>query len=97
MAKIFYLLNYCSEPKGLCYIETANLDGETNLKIRKCIVKTADVKTLEQLQDLDATLECELPHAHIYDFIGNYRPKESRSVNYSIIGENTACYKAMLN
>lgn len=25
-----------SDPKGECYIETKNLDGETNLKLKNC-------------------------------------------------------------
>ena len=33
-SKLLYILPF-SEPQGMCYIETSNLDGETNLKIRQ--------------------------------------------------------------
>ncbi|OCT88355.1 hypothetical protein XELAEV_180169875mg, partial [Xenopus laevis] len=31
------LLLYCSDQNGICHIETANLDGETNLKQRQVV------------------------------------------------------------
>ncbi|OWF51162.1 phospholipid-transporting ATPase IA [Mizuhopecten yessoensis] len=63
-----------SEPQAMCYIETSNLDGETNLKIRQGIPQTAKLLRHEDLLDLDGVVECELPNKHLYDFVGNIRP-----------------------
>ncbi|CAN4124338.1 unnamed protein product [Withania somnifera] len=38
-----------TNPDGVCYIETANLDGETNLKIRKALEKTWDYVTPDKV------------------------------------------------
>jgi phospholipid-transporting ATPase len=42
-----------SEPDALCYIETSNLDGETNLKIRQGIQETVELLTPELVATLD--------------------------------------------
>ncbi|XP_061165373.1 probable phospholipid-transporting ATPase IA isoform X3 [Saccostrea echinata] len=63
-----------SEPQAMCYIETSNLDGETNLKIRQGLPQTSKLLTHNDLLDLAGTVECELPNRHLYDFVGNIRP-----------------------
>ncbi|CAH1777147.1 unnamed protein product, partial [Owenia fusiformis] len=63
-----------SEPQAMCYIETSNLDGETNLKIRQGIPATANILTHEELLYLGGTVECEAPNRHLYDFVGNISP-----------------------
>mmetsp|Transcript_5502 Transcript_5502/g.8124 ORF Transcript_5502/g.8124 Transcript_5502/m.8124 type:complete len:1247 (-) Transcript_5502:43-3783(-) len=54
----------------ICYIETAQLDGETNLKTRKPHVAFKDM-TEETIKDVKAKVKCEAPNAAIYKFNGN--------------------------
>ncbi|XP_019431016.1 PREDICTED: phospholipid-transporting ATPase 3-like isoform X2 [Lupinus angustifolius] len=56
---------------GVCYTETANLDGETNLKIRKALEKTWDYLTPEKASEFKGEIECEQPNNSLYTFTGN--------------------------
>ncbi|XP_029297359.1 probable phospholipid-transporting ATPase IA isoform X4 [Cottoperca gobio] len=62
-----------SEPQGMCYIETSNLDGETNLKIRQGLQVTSDIRDIDSLMRLSGRMECESPNRHLYEFVGNLR------------------------
>uniref|UniRef100_A0A672TC11 Phospholipid-transporting ATPase n=1 Tax=Sinocyclocheilus grahami TaxID=75366 RepID=A0A672TC11_SINGR len=57
----------------MCYIETSNLDGETNLKIRQGLQITTDIKDIDSLMRLSGRMECESPNRHLYEFVGNIR------------------------
>jgi phospholipid-transporting ATPase len=59
-----------SEPEGLCYIETANLDGETNLKIKQALPETAGILSPGVLGRLQGVLKSEQPNNHLYTFEG---------------------------
>lgn len=58
-------------PDGVCYTETANLDGETNLKIRKALEKTWDFVTPEKASEFKGEIQCEQPNNSLYTFTGN--------------------------
>ncbi|KAJ0974168.1 hypothetical protein J5N97_016133 [Dioscorea zingiberensis] len=60
-----------SNPDGVCYIETANLDGETNLKIRKALERTWDYFLPEKAAEFKGEIQCEQPNNSLYTFTGN--------------------------
>ncbi|RVE54299.1 hypothetical protein evm_001126 [Chilo suppressalis] len=65
------LLLSTSEPNGLCYIETAELDGETNLKCRQCLLETAAMGQDDaQLGAFDGEIVCETPNNLLNKFEG---------------------------
>jgi phospholipid-transporting ATPase len=70
-----------SEPQGMSFIETANLDGETNLKIRQGVPSTAKILEVNQLIQLAGTLESEPPSRHLYEFNGVLKEQGKTLVN----------------
>jgi len=60
-----------SESQGMCYIETASLDGETNLKIRQSIEETTFLETQESLSTFKGHIDCEQPNNRLYTYDGN--------------------------
>jgi phospholipid-translocating ATPase len=59
-----------SEQDGLCYVETQNLDGETNLKIMRSLQATNEISTPEDCEQSSFYVECEPPHPNLYTFNG---------------------------
>eukprot|EP00741_Cyanophora_paradoxa_P014287 tig00020780_g13779.t1 len=57
-----------SEPEGVAFIETANLDGETNLKVRQALPQTLSAATAEDLHTLKATMSVEHPNNRLLNF-----------------------------
>ncbi|XP_058073822.1 phospholipid-transporting ATPase 3 isoform X2 [Magnolia sinica] len=68
-ADILFLAS--SNPDGVCYIETANLDGETNLKIRKALERTWDYLHPDKAAEFEGEIQCEQPNNSLYTFTGN--------------------------
>lgn len=59
-----------SEPQSMSFIETSNLDGETNLKVRQAVPATARLLETRDLSNFSGTVECEPPNRHLYEFNG---------------------------
>ncbi|XP_058824497.1 phospholipid-transporting ATPase ID isoform X2 [Topomyia yanbarensis] len=73
------LLLSSSEPNGLCFIETAELDGETNLKCKQCLVETAVMGNQEDLLwRFNGEIVCEPPNNLLNKFDGTLSWKNQR-------------------
>lgn len=59
-----------SNPDNLCFVETKNLDGETNLKVRKALKATAMIQSEEDLEHAHFLVDSEAPHANLYNYNG---------------------------
>ncbi|XP_023211422.1 phospholipid-transporting ATPase ID-like, partial [Centruroides sculpturatus] len=77
------LLLSTSEPNGLCYIETAELDGETNLKCKQALPETAELGEDNSLMGkFNGEIACEPPNNNLSKFEGTlYWEGEAYSID----------------
>ncbi|XP_073918139.1 phospholipid-transporting ATPase VA isoform X3 [Castor canadensis] len=64
------LLLSSSDPDGLCHIETANLDGETNLKRRQVVRGFSELVSEFDPLTFTSVIECEKPNNDLTRFRG---------------------------
>ncbi|XP_028556647.1 putative phospholipid-transporting ATPase 9 isoform X2 [Dendrobium catenatum] len=60
-----------SYDEAICYVETMNLDGETNLKMKQAIEATSNLHNDYNFQHFKAIITCEDPNANLYTFVGS--------------------------
>nr|XP_019958653.1 PREDICTED: probable phospholipid-transporting ATPase VB [Paralichthys olivaceus] len=62
------LLLYTSDPNGVCLIETANLDGETNLKQRRVVPGVCISDPEFEPESFNSIVVCEKPNINLNHF-----------------------------
>ncbi|KAI5795514.1 hypothetical protein EDC01DRAFT_614606 [Geopyxis carbonaria] len=62
-----------SDSDGACYVETKNLDGETNLKVRHAMRCGRRVRHARDCEAATFELESENPHANLYSYSGVFK------------------------
>ncbi|CAI0473376.1 unnamed protein product [Linum tenue] len=66
------LLLSTSYEDGICYVETMNLDGETNLKIKRALEVTLPLDDDDTFKNFSGMIKCEDPNPSLYTFVGNF-------------------------
>ncbi|XP_005870630.1 PREDICTED: probable phospholipid-transporting ATPase VB isoform X1 [Myotis brandtii] len=64
------LLLFSSDPSGICHLETANLDGETNLKQRRVVKGFSQQEAQFKPEHFHNTIVCEKPNNRLNKFKG---------------------------
>jgi phospholipid-translocating ATPase len=63
---------------AICYVDTMNLDGETNLKLKQALEGTSKFQEDSNFQNFKAVIRCEDPNANLYAFVGSLEIEEDQ-------------------
>jgi len=75
------LLIGSSSEEGTCYIETSDLDGETNLKRRTALSQFSGIRSLDELLRVKCVIHCEKPNDNLTSFDGSISIEISKKAN----------------
>ncbi|XP_051487523.1 phospholipid-transporting ATPase VB [Apus apus] len=78
------LLLYSSDQNGICHLETANLDGETNLKQRQVVMGFSSQNTLFEPELFQNTIVCEMPNNDLNKFKGYMEQPNHERIGFNI-------------
>lgn len=69
-----------SDSDGVCFVETKNLDGETNLKPRKALKATMGIVNEEDIEHARFCVDSEPPNANLYSYsaVLRWRSREEK-------------------
>lgn len=75
------LIIFSSDSKGVCFIETKNLDGETNLKHKSANKEVQkEIKTEQGIDHANFVLSFEKPNPYLYTFSGTVNLKDGTKI-----------------
>ncbi|XP_022137399.1 putative phospholipid-transporting ATPase 9 [Momordica charantia] len=67
-----------SYEEAICYVETMNLDGETNLKLKNALEASSNFHEDSSFSNFKAIIKCEDPNANLYSFVGSMELEEQQ-------------------
>ncbi|XP_065590577.1 phospholipid-transporting ATPase VB [Cyrtonyx montezumae] len=78
------LLLYSSDQNGICHLETANLDGETNLKQRRVVMGFSSQNISFEPELFQNTIICEMPNNDLNKFRGYMEQPNHERIGFNI-------------
>ncbi|OLY84656.1 putative phospholipid-transporting ATPase VA [Smittium mucronatum] len=86
------LILYSSNDEGLCFADSKDLDGETNLKPRNSLAETSVLSSPENINNLSLFVDCSSPTENMFTF----NCKVNITENGNVISETSATIRNTL-